>query len=215
MLLNLVSVVLAYLLVWSACNSVCCQEMAPQAQLRGLAEFQQVSVKANPMASKIFASCRPSAFRCVQVEVANNLATPIMIDGDQALASGDGQSFSQATEAQIVADSGCNPSAFAKALVAAAGLSSAGLALPIASEMANKPKNLGVPCGGDVLRHSVEEMRLGKRLLAPGDKTSGLLCFLVPATVAGNLDVKITIPVVTKAPEVTSGEVEVQTSLLK
>ena len=117
----------------------------------------------------------------------------------------------------FIADSGCDPSAFARAWQVALSLASAGLAAPIASEIVHKRENLGVPCGGDALRLKVEEARLGKRILMPGDKTSGFLCFSVSAqtTLPDSLDVKITIPVVTKAPEEVSGQVEVRASLLK
>lgn len=194
-------------------SSAFCEEL----QLRGLTELQQVSVRAKPVGSKLFAKCRPTNFRCVKLEVVNDLATPILIDGDKAQATASGQVFQQATQKEIIADSGCAPTAFAKAMLVAATLSSAGLAGPIASEMVHKRECLGVPCGKDEVRLSVAEIRLGKRILMPGDKTTGLLCFSIPAAgvVPDSLEVKITIPVVTKAPEEVSGQVEVQTSLLK
>lgn len=188
-----------------------------QAQLRGLAEFEQVSIKASPVGSKLFANCRPSAFRYVHLEVINNLATPILLNGDQAQAVAEAMTLSQASEKEVIADSGCDLSAFRKACVAAVAIASAGLAGPIASEIAHKTKDPGMPLGTDGLRLGVEEIRLGKRVLMPGETTRGLLCFLIPATstVTDALDVKITIPVVTKAPEEVFGQVEVRTSLLK
>lgn len=191
----------------SAIPSSLCQE------LRGLAEFQQVAVKANPIGSKLFTQCRPTNFRCVKVEISNELSTPILVDGDQAQAFSGSQSFTQATQKELTEGSGCDPSSFAKAMVAVVGVASAGLAAPIASELATN-ETLGVPCGHDEVRLQIEEIRLGKRILLPGDKTVGLLCFSVPPT-PDSLDVKITIPVVTKAPDQVSGQVEVQTSLLK
>ncbi len=210
-----------FIAVFLASPSVFCQETTganlSEPKLRGLAEFQQVSIKASPIGSKLFANCRPSNFCLVQVEVSNDLATPILLDGDLAQASAGTLTFSQATEKEIIADSGCDPSAFARAWQVALSLASAGLAAPIASEIVHKRENLGVPCGGDALRLKVEEARLGKRILMPGDKTSGFLCFSVSAqtTLPDSLDVKITIPVVTKAPDQVSGQVEVHTSLLK
>ncbi len=201
--------------------SVLCQETtgaaASEPKLRGLAEFQQVSIKASPVGSKLFANCRPSSFRLVQVEVTNDLATPILLDGDQTQASAESFTLSSATESEIIADSGCDPSAFTKAWQVAVSLASAGLAAPIASEIAHKRESLGVPYGGDALRLKVEEARLGKRILMPGETTKGFVCFAVPANSAlpDSLDVKITIPVVTKAPDQVAGHVEVQTSLLK
>lgn len=198
-------------------DGMCQEPIANEPQLRGLAQFQQVALKANPVGSKFFSQCRPTSFRCVQVEISNELSTPILIDGDQAQATFAGQLLHQATQQEMIANSGCNPSTLTKAMVAAVTLASAGLAGPIASEMAKKRESLGVPCGHDEVRLSVEEIRLGKRILMPGDKTTGLLCFSMPdtASVPDSLDVKITIPVVTKAPDQVSGDVEVQTSLLK
>ncbi|MBX9877216.1 MAG: hypothetical protein K2Y22_02050 [Candidatus Obscuribacterales bacterium] len=188
--------------------------ISQEPQLRGIAEFQQVAVKANPIGSKLFTQCRPTNFRCVKVEISNELSTPILVDGDQAQAVSGSQSFNQATQKELTDGSGCDPSAFAKAMVAVVGVASAGLAAPIASEIAKKNEALGIPCGYDEVRLQIEEIRLGKRILLPGDKTVGLLCFSVPTT-PDSLDVKITIPVVTKAPDQVAGQVEVQTSLLK
>lgn len=210
-----------FIAVFLASPSVFCQETTganlSEPKLRGLAEFQQVSIKASPIGSKLFANCRPSNFCLVQVEVSNDLATPILLDGDQAEASSGSLTYSQATEKEIISDSGCDPSAFTKAWQVAVSLASAGLAAPIASEIAHKRESLGVPCGGDALRLKVEEARLGKRILMPGETTKGFVCFAIPAnsTLPDSLDVKITIPVVTKAPEEVVGHVEVRTSLLK
>ena len=197
-------------------DGMCQEHTANEPQLRGLAQFQQVAIKASPVGSKFFSQCRPTSFRCVQVGISNELSTPILVDGDQAQASVAGKVFQQATQQEMVANSGCAPSTFTKAMVAAFTLASAGLAGPIVSEIATKRESLGVPCGQEV-RLSVEEIRLGKRIIMPGDTTTGLLCFSMPDTEAmpDSLDVKITIPVVTKAPDQVSGQVEVQTSLLK
>jgi len=198
-------------------SGMCQEHIANEPQLRGLAVFQQVVLKANPVGSKFFVQCRPTSFRCVQVEISNEFSTPILVDGDQAQAVFAGRVFQQATDKEMIADSGCAPTTFTKAMVAAATLASAGLAGPIASEIANKRESLGVPLGQDKVRLGVEEIRLGKRILMPGDKTTGLLCFSMPDSeaVPDSLDVKITIPVVTKTPDQVSGQVEVQTSLLK
>lgn len=73
-----------------------------------------------------------------------------------------------------------------KALVAAVGIGTAGLASSIFYEIMtpseNRDRNRGIALGRDRGRHEVEGEHLGTRLIMPGDETSGWVAFNNPAT---------------------------------
>ncbi len=146
-------------------------------QLRGLAEFTTVSAQAVEVRRQLFPNCRMTGFTCMKVAVKNNGNAVIIVNGEQARADISGNSVVAASEDTLFKGAGCGMSGAETALLWGVGAGTLGLTGPILQEMLTKPKYPAAPFGGDAVRQRIEQERLGRRFVLPGDETTGWLCF--------------------------------------
>lgn len=129
----------------------------------------------------------------VEMKIKNNSNQPIVVLGNLVLAQLDGPSGNDGNAVSAVApqsesalekSSRSTLSRRGKFAVAAVSVSTIGLGGPIFHEMLtpneNKKRNLGIALGRDGPRHEIESERFTRRLIMPGDETSGWFGFDVP-----------------------------------
>lgn len=145
--------------------------------MHGLAQFKSVSGSAIPAHGQLLPRCRPLDLKCVEVHIKNDSNQVIVIDGEQSTATVAGQSVRAANVAQIIAASDCELSAGKKIAVATVALTTFGFFAPLSYELLTPRPDLGVPFRADGPRWKAETLHLGRRLIMPGDDTTGWLCF--------------------------------------
>jgi len=149
--------------------------------LKGSANATNLSATAQLMTSNPLSRYRGDKLLFYRISIKNSGATPVVILGKDA------QMATEATAAKTVRASLLEKhdntllTPKEKALVAAVGIGSAGLASSIFYEhmtpTEHRKRSLGIALGRDRGRHEVESENLGTRFLMPGDETLGWVAF--------------------------------------
>jgi hypothetical protein len=170
---------------WITATPVSAQEADPP--LRGLASLSGVAASAL-RASDCLPGCRRDmGVQCVQVHIQNNTDQPITVNGNEASGMVGTASLPVASEPVTEKESGCGLTAADVGLLAVIGVTTVGFGQDMLFERLTTPKTLGEAFFRDGARHKVEGVRFGRRLLMPGDETTGWLCFngsITPDTVS-------------------------------
>ena len=175
------AVVMACVFSLTAANRSLCQTSdINNPGLQGQAEFSSVSGSFLSLKSRLPNDCRDTRYKCVQVRIKNNSTQVVTIHGDKAQVDIATQPTLVSSESQLIKKSGCGLSYFDKSLLLVVGASTVGLAEPILQEMLEKDDYPKTAYGQDAIRQMIEGERLGRRLLIPGDDTTGWLCVRCP-----------------------------------
>ncbi len=152
---------------------------AEDSALQGIAEFRSVSSSAVATQLKL-SGCRGMRLHCIQVHIKNDADQPISVDGDAAFAEESKGKVQAATLAQTIVNANCGYSSADWALLGLTSFATIGLGEVMMAERLSDPKTLAIPFDRDGTRRRIEDLRLGRRLLMPGDETYGMLCFTGP-----------------------------------
>lgn len=151
-----------------------------QVELKGQAEFASVSGTFITLKRRLPGDCRNTGFECIKVKIKNNTTQVITIHGDKAQAEASNHALPAALEPELIKKSGCGFSFIDKSILFAATVTTVALAEPILQEMLEKADYPQTAYGQDAIRQMIEGERLGRRLLMPGDETTGWLCVASP-----------------------------------
>jgi len=161
-----------------------------------------ISVRAGPPGAP-----RRDRLTCFEIRIRNNSASVVTLDGDRAQAEIDGEPAVAISSSQFQKSLKHPLNTGGRLLVAAVAAGSLGLAGPVFSEfltdpyhrliLKKRPEDIYAQAfGRDQLRLRAEALRIGKRMLLPGDETTGWACF----NLAGDLTPRrILIPIATGA----------------
>lgn len=145
--------------------------------LRGLAEFKEVSGSAIVTKGRLLPNCRPVDLSCVQVHIKNDSSDVIVADATNATATVSGQTLRAAPLTAMLDNSNCGISKGKKAAVVTTAAFTFGFFGPLTYEALAPKKDLGTAFGKDGTRHESESLHFGRRVIMPGDETTGWLCF--------------------------------------
>ena len=116
-----------------------------------------------------------------EVHLKNSSNQVAIIDGDNTQAAAAGGAIRASTAGDVTDNSSKNTTPKQEAAVAAVSAGSLGLAGPIFYEMMTPSEHakryLGHAIGVDGVRHDIELGRFGRRLVMPGDETTGWIGF--------------------------------------
>jgi hypothetical protein len=116
-----------------------------------------------------------------EVHLKNSSDQVAIIDGDNSHAAADKGAIRAAAAGVVTDSSSKNTTPKQEAAIAAVSAGSLGLAGPIFYEMMTPSEHakryLGRSIGVDGVRHDIERGRFGRRLLMPGDETTGWIGF--------------------------------------
>lgn len=178
----------AIVLMWGASGThtpAWTQESDPP--LRGLASLSGIAATAVRAPACLPGCKRDMGVQCVQVHVQNNTDQPITVNGNDASGAISGTNFQSVTDKTVQSKSGCGLSGKDVALLAVVGVGTVGLGQDLLFDIMTTPKTLGEPFFRDGIRQKIEAVKFGRRLLMPGDETTGWLCFsssIAPDTVS-------------------------------
>lgn len=154
------------------------------ATLNALAESSGVEGEAALLSGCPLRHYKGKPLEFIEVKIKNNSGQPIIVLGNRVLArlGGDsGAPTAPETEEKLEKNSQSTLTRRQKFAVAAVAVSSLGIAAPIFHEMLkpedNRKRNLGIALGRDGPRHEIEGERFTRRMIMPGDETSGWFGF--------------------------------------
>lgn len=161
------------------------------ATLNALAETSGVEGEAKRLPGCPLSNYKGKPLEFMELKIKNNSNQPIIVLGNLVLARLDGPSDGNAVSAAAPeSEKSLEQNAIPKLTkggkfaVAAVSVGSLGLAGPVFHEMLmpkqNRKRDLGVALGRDGPRHEIEGERFTRRLIMPGDETSGWFGFDVP-----------------------------------
>ncbi len=163
------------------------------ATLNALAETSGVEGEVKRLPGCPLTNYKGKPLEFIEMKIKNNSSQPIVVLGNLVLAQLDGPSSNDGNVVSAVApqsestlekNSRSTLSKRGKFAVAAVSVSTIGLGGPIFHEMLNpnenRKRNLGIALGRDGARHEIESERFTRRLVMPGDETSGWFGFDVP-----------------------------------
>lgn len=161
------------------------------ATLNALAETSGVEGEAKRLPGCPLSNYKGKPLEFMELKIKNNSNQPIIVLGNLVLARLDGPTDGNAVpaaapEAEKSLEKNSIPKLTkgGKFAVAAVSVGSLGLAGPVFHEMLmpkqNRKRDLGVALGRDGPRHEIEGERFTRRLIMPGDETSGWFGFDVP-----------------------------------
>lgn len=165
---------LAALTIWLSAASANAQESQA---LRGLAEFKDVSGSAIITSGRLLPNCRPVDLSCVQVHIKNDSDKVVVADAINATAMVGGQTMRATDLTAMMDNSNCGLSRGKKAAVIGTAAFTFGFFGPLTYEALAPKKDLGTAFGKDGTRHEAESLYFGRRVIMPGDETTGWLCF--------------------------------------
>lgn len=173
-----------------------------QPTLKGTADTSSINLssKAEILPSNPLSRYRGDSIVFFKVHIKNAGSTPVLILGRDAQFVTSQATLKTIRAATLENHDNTLLTPKEKALVAAVGIGSAGLASSIFYEhmtpSENRNRSLGIGLGRDRGRHEVESENLGTRLVMPGDETNGWLAFEDSASVRqqNTLRVPVMIP---------------------
>jgi len=145
--------------------------------LRGIAEFKNVSGSAIETRGRLLPHCRPLDLSCVEVHIRNDSREVVVVDGLAATGTFNGASVRVAEMPAMIAATDCSLPKGKKTLAVATAMLTFGYFGPLVSEALGPKKDLGVAFGSEGLRHQSESLYFGRRVIMPGDETTGWLVF--------------------------------------
>ncbi len=114
----------------------------------------------------------------VQVRIKNDSSAAIIVDAEKAASLKDGKALGVMSEDRAMAVSGGMYTKNQKLALGAAALGTLGLAEPILQDhFSTSKKDFPVSYGVNETRRRLEDRRLGKRIILPGEDTDGILFF--------------------------------------
>jgi len=144
-----------------------------------LVKGQVLALKASPVARY-----RGPHLQFFEMHFKNGSDQVAIVDADNTQAVADKGTVRHANASVVIKGASNNLTLKGKALVTGVSLMSLGLAGPIFYEMMTPQEHakryLGRSIGLDGVRHEVEDGRFGRRLIMPGDETSGWVAFESP-----------------------------------
>jgi hypothetical protein len=162
------------LLAAGACVSTA---IAEETTLRGLAEFKDVSGSAIEAHGRLLPPCRPIDLSCVEVHIKNDSSEVVVVDGNAATATLNGTTLRVQEISAMTEATDCSLTKGKKTVAIATAMLTFGYFGPLVSEALGPKKDLGVGFGKEGLRHRSESLYLGRRVIMPGDETTGWLVF--------------------------------------
>jgi hypothetical protein len=149
--------------------------------LKAVAEFASLPATATVINSCPLKRYRGKKLNFVSLHIKNTSDQVAIIDGDNSQAEVPAEAIRATNAAVLIKGNSQNLTPEGKVLVAAVTAASLGLAGIIYVEYMtpdqNRQRDLGHSIGLDGVRHDVEKERFGRRLLMPGDETTGWLAF--------------------------------------
>jgi hypothetical protein len=141
-----------------------------------LVKGQVMALKASPVARY-----RGPHLQFFEMHFKNGSDQVAIVDADNTQAMTDKGTIRHANASAVIKGASNNLTPKGKALVTGVSLMSLGLAGPIFYEMMTPQEHakryLGHSIGLDGVRHDVEDGRFGRRLIMPGDETTGWVAF--------------------------------------
>jgi hypothetical protein len=145
-----------------------------------LIKAEVTALKANPVERY-----RGPHLRFFEMHFKNGSDEIAIIDGDNTQAVADKGAIRHANASAVIKGASNNLTPNGKALVTGVSLLSLGLAGPIFYEMMTPQEHakryLGRAIGVDGVRQEIESGRFGRRLIMPGDETTGWVAFESPS----------------------------------
>lgn len=170
-----------------------------KAALKGSANANEPAVNLSSQAELLAANplsrYRGDSLVFYKVSIKNGGATPVLILGRDAQFVTPSATVKTLRAATLEKHDNTLLTPKEKALVAAVGIGSAGLASSIFYEhmtpSENRNRSLGIALGRDRGRHEVESENLGTRLIMPGDETLGWVAFEDNADIRSQTTLKV------------------------
>lgn len=114
----------------------------------------------------------------IKVYIQNQSQKPIIIDGEHAQASIDSPEGKAISEDQAMKQSGSTFTKQQKEILGVVALTTLGLAEPILQDhFSTSKKDFPVSYGVNETRRRLEDLRLSKRIILPGEDTQGVIFF--------------------------------------
>lgn len=154
--------------------------------LQATASVTDMVCHAEMMTSSPLSRYRGEQLSFFRVSIRNTGQGPVLVLGRETQSDSTGGAVKAIGAGDLEKKDNTLLSPHQKALVAAVGIGTAGLASSIFYEVMtpseNRNRNRGIALGRDRGRHEVEGEHLGTRLIMPGDETSGWVAFNNPST---------------------------------
>jgi len=152
-----------------------------QPVLRGGTQVNALPATVVPLKTVPVKNYRGPHMAFFEVHLKNSSGQVAIIDGDNTQASGQNGAIRATTAGDVTDNSSKNTTPKQEAAVTAVSAATLGLAGPIFYEMMTPSEHakryLGHAIGVDGVRHDIENGRFGRRLLMPGDETTGWIGF--------------------------------------